>query len=56
MSGLQDLPGIAAWALEIRMSMINDRGRQTLEDEIQVNGFDFLQNYLTDILAGPKRE
>ena len=44
-----------AWVSAIRMSMANDPGRQSLEDQIQ-GGFLFLEDYLDDILAGPRHE
>ena len=36
--------------------MANDPGRQFLEDQIQTNGFLFLEDYLESILAGPRHE
>lgn len=49
-------PGIISWALGIRTTMANDPGRQYLEDQIQCNGFLFLDDYIDNILAGPKQE
>ncbi|THG97438.1 hypothetical protein EW145_g7613 [Phellinidium pouzarii] len=36
--------------------MVNDPGRQILEDQIQGNGFLFLDYYLDDILTGPRHD
>jgi hypothetical protein len=49
-------PGIVIWANGIRTTMANDPGRQTLQDQIQANGYSFLDDYLDNILAGPRRE
>ncbi|KZS92945.1 hypothetical protein SISNIDRAFT_549977 [Sistotremastrum niveocremeum HHB9708] len=48
--------GLDIWSMAIRTSMANDPGRQILEDDIQISGFLFLEEYLEGILAGPKRE
>lgn len=48
--------GIETWMSGIRMTMLNDPGRQLLEDQIQSTGFLFLDDYLDSILAGPKQE
>lgn len=47
--------GMMAWVSAIRMSMANDPGRQILDDQIQ-SGFLFLEDYLDNILAGPRHE
>ena len=52
----QQRPGIIIWANAIRTTTANDPGRQTLQDQIQANGFLFLDDYLENILAGPRRE
>ena len=52
----QHRPGVIIWANSIRTTMANDPGRQTLQDQIQTNGFLFLDDYVESILAGPKRE
>ena len=36
--------------------MANDPGRQLLEDQIQSTGFLFLDDYLDNIMVGPKHE
>lgn len=36
--------------------MANDPGRQILEDQIQNDGFMFLEDYLDNILSGPRHE
>ena len=48
--------GLEVWAMGVRNTMSNDPGRQSLEDDLKLNGFLFLENYLEGILAGPKRE
>jgi hypothetical protein len=48
-------PGILSWATSIRATMVNDSCRQSLEDQIQVHGFLFLDDYLDNILAQAKR-
>ncbi|KDQ07721.1 hypothetical protein BOTBODRAFT_596186 [Botryobasidium botryosum FD-172 SS1] len=49
-------PGIITWALGIRTSIAQDRGLDILRDQIQTQGFAFLEDYLDDILSGPKHE
>jgi hypothetical protein len=49
-------PGLVAWTASIRTAMINDPARQGLHDLIQDRGFLFLDDYLANILAGPKQE
>lgn len=48
--------GIMSWVSAIRTTMANDPGRQILEDQIQNNGILFLEDYLDNIMAGPKHE
>jgi hypothetical protein len=49
-------PGITAWMTSIRTTMLNDPGRQLLEDRVQSQGFLFLDEYLDDIKASSKQE
>lgn len=49
-------PGILAWTTSIRTSMAKDPCRQLFEDQVQTHGFIFLDDYLENILAGPKQE
>ncbi|KAG1749998.1 uncharacterized protein EDB91DRAFT_1110824 [Suillus paluster] len=48
--------GIVAWTTSIRTSMAKDSCRQLFEDQVQTHGFIFLDDYLENILAGPKQE
>ena len=48
--------GVMTWVSTIRTPMANDPGRQFLEDQIQNDGFMFLEDYLDSILAGPRHE
>ncbi|RDX55900.1 hypothetical protein OH76DRAFT_1460594 [Lentinus brumalis] len=49
-------PGVIAWCNTIRFTMAKDPGRQFLCEQIQREGFDWLDNYLEDFLDGPKKE
>ena len=49
-------PGILRWTSSIRNSMINDPGRQFFEDQVQSQGFLFLEEYLDNIWAAAKQE
>ncbi|KAI0257123.1 hypothetical protein BJV78DRAFT_1291276 [Lactifluus subvellereus] len=48
--------GILRWSSSIRDSMINDPGRQFFEDQVQSQGFLFLEEYLDNIWAAAKQE
>jgi hypothetical protein len=48
--------GILRWTSSIRDSMINDPGRQFFEDQVQSQGFLFLEEYLDNIWAAAKQE
>jgi hypothetical protein len=48
--------GLLTWAMGLRFSMSMDPGRQRLEDDIQLNGFSWLDEHLAQILAGPSHE
>lgn len=48
--------GLLAWTASIRTAMVNDPGRQLFEDQIQTQGFLFLDEYLDNILAESKKE
>jgi hypothetical protein len=49
-------PGLLEWCNSTRFTMVNDPGRQLFQDQIQTHGFLFLNDYLDNILAGPRRE
>jgi len=44
------------WANGIRFSMVNDPGRQSFKEQIDMYGFRFLDDYLDNILSKPKQE
>ncbi|KAI0308217.1 hypothetical protein B0F90DRAFT_1681079 [Multifurca ochricompacta] len=46
--------GILRWTSSIKDSMINDPGRQFFEDQVQSQGFLFLEEYLDNIWAATK--
>ncbi|KAH9849793.1 hypothetical protein C2E23DRAFT_905602 [Lenzites betulinus] len=48
--------GVLAWCNTIRFNMAKDPGRQILHDQIQTQGFDFLDNYLESFFEGPRNE
>ncbi|CDO71531.1 hypothetical protein BN946_scf184911.g1 [Trametes cinnabarina] len=48
--------GVLAWCNTIRFNMAQDPGRQILHDQIQTQGFDFLDSYLENFFEGPKNE
>ncbi|KAI0651814.1 hypothetical protein C8Q79DRAFT_935006 [Trametes meyenii] len=48
--------GVLAWCNTIRFNMAKDPGRQILRDQIQTQGFDFLDSYLESFFDGPKDE
>ncbi|KAI8995594.1 hypothetical protein BD414DRAFT_435643 [Trametes punicea] len=48
--------GVLAWCNSIRFNMAKDPGRQILHDQIQRQGFDFLDSYLENFFEGPKNE
>ncbi|KAF8140270.1 hypothetical protein EV363DRAFT_1500545 [Boletus edulis] len=47
--------GICAWMASVRASMATDPCRQLFEDQVQTHAFIFLDDYLEQILAGPKQ-
>jgi hypothetical protein len=49
-------PGILRWTSSIKNSMINDPGRQFFEDQVQSQGFLFLEEYLDNIWTSAKQE
>src|SRR6266849_7969476 len=51
-----ETPGILRWTSSIRNSMINDPGRQFFEDQVQSQGFLFLEEYLDNIWTAAKQE
>ena len=48
--------GVIAWCNSIRFAMAKDSGRQFLYEQIQTEGFDFLDIYLENFLEGPRKE
>ncbi|KAI1797846.1 hypothetical protein LXA43DRAFT_982300 [Ganoderma leucocontextum] len=48
--------GVIAWCNSIRFAMAKDPGRQFLYEQIQTEGFDFLDMYLEKFLEGPRKE
>ncbi|KAI9444794.1 hypothetical protein H4582DRAFT_1844859 [Lactarius indigo] len=48
--------GILRWTSSIRDSMINDPGRQFFEDQVQSQGFLFLEEYIDNIWAAAKQD
>lgn len=49
-------PGLLQWSNDIRRAMVSDPGRQLFADQIQKDGFLFLDDYLDNILSGAKKE
>ncbi|KAJ7244788.1 hypothetical protein B0H12DRAFT_802889 [Mycena haematopus] len=49
-------PGVLEWCNSTRFTMVNDPGRQLFQDQIHTHGFLFLNDYLDNILAGPRRD
>jgi hypothetical protein len=49
-------PNFYAWATSVRVAMATDPCRWFFHDQIQTHGFAFLDDYLDNILAGPKQE
>ncbi|KAH9933007.1 uncharacterized protein B0H18DRAFT_674295 [Fomitopsis serialis] len=47
--------GVLRWADSIRLAIAKDPGRQLLHDQIQ-NTFDFLDDYMENVLKGPRTE
>ncbi|KAI0814989.1 hypothetical protein BC629DRAFT_1720065 [Irpex lacteus] len=43
--------GVLAWCDSIRFTMAKDPGRELFATQIQQHGFDFLDNYIEDVLA-----
>ena len=48
--------GLLRWTTSIRDSMMNDPGRQLFEDQVQSQGFLFLDEYLDNIWTAAKTE
>ncbi|TFK77109.1 hypothetical protein BDN72DRAFT_890884 [Pluteus cervinus] len=48
--------GLLDWANGIRLTMENDPGRQSFQDQVLNHGFSFLEDYLDNILAGGKTD
>ncbi|KAI0757035.1 hypothetical protein C8Q80DRAFT_1116323 [Daedaleopsis nitida] len=48
--------GVITWCNSMRFAMARDAGRQFLHEQIQREGFDFLDMYLENFLEGPKKE
>jgi hypothetical protein len=45
-----------AWCNSVRLALANDPGRQFLEDQIQTQGFLFIDEYLDKVLVTPPQE
>ncbi|KAL4241442.1 INCENP family protein [Abortiporus biennis] len=48
--------GVLAWCNSIRFAIAQDPGREFLDTQIQKQGFDFIENYLQDVLFRPRAE
>ncbi|KAH9944415.1 uncharacterized protein BXZ73DRAFT_87319 [Epithele typhae] len=48
--------GVITWCNSLRLTMAKDSGRQFLHEQIQTEGFDFLDMYLENFLDGPRKE
>jgi hypothetical protein len=48
--------GILAWMNTIRFQIAMAPVRQYFEDQVQEQGFDFLDDYWANIVAGPQQE
>ncbi|THV04963.1 hypothetical protein K435DRAFT_714094 [Dendrothele bispora CBS 962.96] len=44
------------WANSIRFNMVNDPGRQSFKEQIDMYGYRFLDDYLDNILSKPKQD
>jgi Fe-S cluster biosynthesis and repair protein YggX len=44
------------WSNSIRLNMANDSGREYFQQQVQTQGFLFLDDYLDNILSGTKQE
>ncbi|KAF7436804.1 hypothetical protein PC9H_003637 [Pleurotus ostreatus] len=49
-------PGLLQWTNTVRLTMVEDYGRQFFKDQIQQQGFLFLEDYLDNILAASAKE
>ena len=48
--------GVLAWCNTIRLTMAQDPGRAFLHQQIQQQGFDFLDGYLENVISRQKEE
>ena len=46
-----DNVGVLAWCDTIRFTMAKDPGRELFDAEMKQHGFDFLDNYIEDVLS-----
>ncbi|KAH8100704.1 hypothetical protein BXZ70DRAFT_938388 [Cristinia sonorae] len=53
---LQGEPGVLAWCNTVRLTMAQDPGRAFLDQQIQQQGFEFLDNYLNNVISHRKEE
>ncbi|KAF6766045.1 hypothetical protein DFP72DRAFT_952997 [Ephemerocybe angulata] len=44
------------WSNSIRFNMVNDSGRELFQQQVQSQGFSFLDSYLENILSGTKQD
>ncbi|KAJ3526811.1 hypothetical protein NMY22_g10020 [Coprinellus aureogranulatus] len=47
---------LLGWANEVRLTMAKDTGRGFFQQQVHTQGFLFLDDYLDNILAGPKKD
>lgn len=47
---------LLGWANSIRLTMASDPGRKFFQEQVQIHGFSFLDDYLDNILSGAKQE
>lgn len=48
--------GVLAWCNTMRLTIAKDPGRELFDTQIQQHGFDFLDNYLEDVLSRQSTE
>ena len=48
--------GLLEWANSVRLTMANDPGRKSFQDQVQTYGFLFLDDYLDNILSDAKQQ
>ena len=48
--------GLLEWANSVCLTMANDPGRKSFQDQVQTYGFLFLDDYLDNILSDAKQQ